>query len=1324
MAENSESNPQDEDEILKELCTVNGINHNRLNTGEGTNVHCLEIFFFGFPKIVGMHHFPNLTSLCIMNQKIYKISGLESCRLLEELWICEGCIEKIEGLQNCTNLCHLHLYANKISHIEGLSTLKKLEKLWLNVNKISAIEGLYELSRLKDLNLAGNIIPTIGHHLDQFTELQVLNLSGNKISSLKDLVNLSSLPKLHTLSLGDPQYLLNPVCRLCNYSSYLLYHLPSLRSLDGKEVSSPELQRLVKNLVSKKKHYYRMKLHRMGQGLHQQCQRIKEMQMVAHNRMWASLRPLHLCIKTLQSDQTSAIEEETAKKISLLKEKVQSLEQQLESLNKSCQRCITGLKRRSGEEASYWMSELESGGNIKFLPGDPSHSWYKSCVELMMSRFSALEMQDLGVTGIQMGGVKRVENRFLYNQFNDKLEKILEQPSYCKALQQRSYKQFLDYLFLVWSPDLDVGRVCQQGLKTPCVALTNSPMSAEGPRLQQAREGGGGTLEVLREAQWGQLVLCKVFMGTSAETTGDSPTQPPGVDCVYKDRGKCNSESQQRDWWVFDHELVLPEYILTFCYTSPLLPGDPLEQVLQQSQQSGPVMADSDTLFSLPSRPKFSQLSESVILQAANVSSLAQVHTLCLHDNRLTKFKLTTPLLALTKLVLSFNELTSMEDIANMPNLEYVDVSFNKLTTLEGMKSLPKLTHLDVSWNSLTSYYGDTTILLKSSPAIEHFSGCYNPWEKMDLYRTVVLGRLKTLKELDGDRVEPGDAANALRQFVSSHLSITTILSHAHTDATPPPSLSLLPTASFLNKESRHRPIQLNSPTNDWCSLVTSVCLCGMGIRHLSAFQHLPNLKWASFADNALVSIEGLETCKKLEELVLDSNLLHTLDFLGNFPELQYLSIAHNHIAHVSIKASSKLTYLNVMDNSISSLSSMKHLQAVTELYLSSNMLDSTRELFHLKSLSQLSVLDISSNPIGQTQQATRLFVIYHLTTLKALDGEAIESDEIAAAKEKLGGRLNQDMVLEQLNNVPFSSLKKMDFPNCSLKHVDLSPVDSFSNLLSLNLESNSLTSFSGLIYLNQLKVLCLNHNRVEVMIRSRDLPSGQPPAEGVLRSLEVLHLAYNGINDLIPLQLNKLVSLKALFLQGNEIVLVEGLDGMKSLTELVLDRNKIKTLENSSLLSLRSLRELHIEENRLKELCNFSSFVNLERLYIGMNRIQDFGEVEKLCDLPQVMELSLISNPVSRRLQHRSFLITTLPSLLSLDGVTITPEERQAAQASLQDQQEELEVVQPPSMAAAVPPQLKVMNIPLGQTQLPMMAQHWKPYETKAVHEKRKARR
>ena len=36
-----------------------------------------------------------------------------------------------------------------------------------------------------------------------------------------------------------------------------------------------------------------------------------------------------------------------------------------------------------------------------------------------------------------------------------------------------------------------------------------------------------------------------------------------------------------------------------------------------------------------------------------------------------------------------------------------------------------------------------------------------------------------------------------------------------------------------------------------------------------------------------------------------------------------------------------------------------------------------------------------------------------------------------------------------------------------------------------------------------------------------------------LLENLEVLHLGYNGIRDLVALQLNRLIGLKALFLQG-----------------------------------------------------------------------------------------------------------------------------------------------------------------------------------------------
>lgn len=57
----------------------------------------LEMFFFGYPRIVGLEHFLNLTRLRIVNQKISSMKGVEVCRNLEELWICEGQLTKIEG---------------------------------------------------------------------------------------------------------------------------------------------------------------------------------------------------------------------------------------------------------------------------------------------------------------------------------------------------------------------------------------------------------------------------------------------------------------------------------------------------------------------------------------------------------------------------------------------------------------------------------------------------------------------------------------------------------------------------------------------------------------------------------------------------------------------------------------------------------------------------------------------------------------------------------------------------------------------------------------------------------------------------------------------------------------------------------------------------------------------------------------------------------------------------------------------------------------------------------------------------------------------------
>lgn len=48
------------------------------------------MFFTGYPKIIGIKYFPNLTTLILIGQSIQKISDLEI--LLKELWIAECCL--------------------------------------------------------------------------------------------------------------------------------------------------------------------------------------------------------------------------------------------------------------------------------------------------------------------------------------------------------------------------------------------------------------------------------------------------------------------------------------------------------------------------------------------------------------------------------------------------------------------------------------------------------------------------------------------------------------------------------------------------------------------------------------------------------------------------------------------------------------------------------------------------------------------------------------------------------------------------------------------------------------------------------------------------------------------------------------------------------------------------------------------------------------------------------------------------------------------------------------------------------------------------------
>jgi Leucine-rich repeat (LRR) protein len=423
--------------------------------------------------------------------------------------------------------------------------------------------------------------------------------------------------------------------------------------------------------------------------------------------------------------------------------------------------------------------------------------------------------------------------------------------------------------------------------------------------------------------------------------------------------------------------------------------------------------------------------------------------------------------------------------------------------------------------------------------------------------------------------------------------------------------------------------------------------------------------------------------------------------------------LGHNFIVSLdscTLEKLGKLQHLSLESNCIVSLAGVQKISLLTELYISNNLIDNAREIFYLKNLLNLVIIDASGNPLSSIIENYRLFVIYHLRPLKALDGLAIEPSELQLAKETFGGRLSQDFVAERLGHANFGQVRELDVPQCGIQTIDLGNGQHFCNLRSINIEHNSLTSFSGLIHLANLKVLCLNHNRIEsITPKAKTQPTGRAGNKQttavaavsnselfspLLDKLEVLHLGYNGIKDLSTLQLGRLPSLKALFLQGNEISKIEGLENLKELMELVLDRNKIKTIGEFSFISQQRLQELHIEENRLRSLTNLHCLVNLQRLYVGMNRIQELSEMDKLEPLTKLSEISLVNNAVSKRLLHRPILVYHNPNLKIIDGITVTDEEKMKAQLYFADHQQQ------------VPSQLAVSGLD-ATTMLPGIGQY-----------------
>jgi len=1033
-------------------------------------------------------------------------------------------------------------------------------------------------------------------------------------------------------------------------------------------------------------------------------------------------------------ERVNARKEQLNMKIKSLEERVAFWEEKDDLIEQSYSNMCLQARNLIDQRVQRLTIELESVGNVRFEEGGPSHSWYKAVHDLFMSRFSELDFRDLPVTSVKIRCITRIFNKSRHILFTNKLETLKNSDEV--ALINREDNRALDYLFNIWdqiSQDdkrgiydkIEHGFDC---IPNGSITLTNSLGVADKSRVKFIlKKNNDGDTNDRQDFRYGHLLICKTYLGKSCKAGKNerkiTKSNFQDYDSVYQTRRhaicptKANSKSavgitelcdcnlRRSTWHVFDTHLVLPEYLVEFEYGTRK--AEPLTEVLSGVMYDEGVttsinesleasiaadeeitQTDNNIMNMSPNvkiRPRLTVLTEDLLLKQTNASYTSRITVLNFNGSGLSKLKLLSTLVNLKKLIVSFNELTSLQDLSGMSNLEYLDASFNKITTVDGFKGCIHLAYLDLSWNRLHYTREEVGLIRKYLPAIQNLHLKHNNFLKPKTLRLRCIGRLRNLVTMDSKVVTEEETTLAIRMAACSRIAYVTILAHSRTDEAKPRTLSLESTTSVLMRVSKHKPVKLFEDDKKWFFKVTCLQLDNQHLSKISNLDNLENLKFVSFNNNDLTKIEGLEHCPQIEELSVKGNCISKLEGVDHLLKLETLIADDNNIMSIdsaNFERLVSLRHLSLENNLIVRLKSLQKAVALYDLYLGNNRISNNREMFHLKSISGLSILDLAGNPIACESPDHRLFTIYHIQSLRALDGILVDPMEETLAKDVYGGRLTQDFVAERLGHSNFVEVCELDLPNQGIRNIDLGSAEAFGYLTSVNLEHNNLTNFGGLIYLINLKVLCLNYNHIESvtgksktnhMINAPHAKITHDDSEfnsPLLEKLEVLHLGFNGISNMASLQLGRLRNIKTLFLQGNEISKLEAIGGLTELRDLVLDKNKIKSFSEGSFVSQWKLTELHCEENRLRELSNMEHLVNLQRLYVGLNRIQESSEIEKLERLPNLAELSLIGNPVSRRLMHRPMLVFRQPNLFNIDGIPVTSEERTKAELYFLEQQ------------------------------------------------------
>eukprot|EP00644_Phytophthora_capsici_P004087 jgi/Phyca11/131523/e_gw1.107.73.1 len=1194
---------------LELLCRENGLSATQF-ARNSESVTALDLFLGFWTSMRSVMYFPGLKELSIINQPtICELEGVEKCPNLEKLCVTECGLTRIMNLDKCTELRQLNLSSNKIRKLENLDALVNLETLWVNQNLLERLDGLWRLTKLTQLWVCRNRIDRIDTALNCCENLTELNLADNRLSSFKGLLSLTNLDKLTFLTLSDPHFGDNPVCRLCNYQTYLMCQLPRLEFLDTLELSARNKQ-IAEATMIKKKMYYNMRIKAIKRDVHSRIRHAETIRNQAEHHMETSVAALVRLNKEIERFLT---ETNSRKYDAALQEKLEKLEKKHECIN-SYLRDRYSAVCTSETNIARLMLELETGGNIRLEDGKPSDAWFGSCVELVRSRLFLPDLQKYGINDIQINRVTRINNRFLRNRFQTRMEEVLEQENQSGSTLETS----MEYLFYVQSPFLDDNQlrgpadseqlfIAENGFRGfsglgatdfgAAIKLSTSIALLDAPRItstlvakgQHIRYNGEAqsiqnsatqsldmkrALQLIASGEWklpcGVLLVAKVFpgytkcisnadvvlakqtsgsaIGKAKEFTGVQSLQVMHGGAIASTGGGDMAVAKQKLYYVFDSALVLPEYFVEYQYVLD-----------NQALGSGRVSSASPELRPTKS-PRIVHCNDE---DAVNLGVVAKQV-----DDFERKYRIRRSQSPQTPE--NFVHSTTDENISRLIRMEPLlpGSAASSETTVPGISSRLQLA-ASAHINYLSLLGCDLEMIPDLSSLNDHLEVLVLSYNKIQRINNLDdLSRLRSL-DLSYNHIVQLSHLENLSSLETLEVSHNLIRSFDEVECIG---------QEFANRALKQLDLRKNG-------------ICESKRYRFHVLQHLPKL---TQLDQQAVSQEEILTAQRLitqlspakvwalhcqkTQLVVNHELLRSIEGLEKAVNLRVASFSDNAIKRIDgLQACTRLEELSLDDNEISQIENLEQLSFLKKLHLGRNCLTAIQHLDSLENLIQLSLEENQISSLRGLGSALKLMELY-------LGNNQIDNLKEIQHLKSLPKLTILDLSGNEITRLPDYRIYSVYY----LRRVKV--LDGVS--VSTQDQSNAKQKYSGKLTFEFILDKCGGGGSAT--------PTG-PAGESQFGRIADMDISSCRIREIGRIPGDVFSNVRVLNLENNQISDISGLEALPKLRVLNLNRNKIERLTPSSLSS----------DYTLPDSCDgggtgILACLNLEQLHLAYNQITD----------------------------------------------------------------------------------------------------------------------